>query len=310
MFIVNLVNALIGKPLGWVLRFFAGLFGGNFAVAVLLFTILINLVLIPLNIKSQKSSVQQTRIKPKLDELKKKYGDDRQKMAQAQQELYQQEGVSMSGGCLPLILRLILMMSIYGIILSPMTYLMNCPAKDIKAAAKTYDVSDKGYYELNLIKKIDSDPSKAPKLAGKIDSVDFDLFGIDLTDKPSVSQMFSEPAENWIWMIPVCAFLAQLLTGLLSARINKKVNPDAPSMMGMMLFMPLISLFIGFSLNGGVGFYWICSSLVGGAIQSGIQLWYGPFKMLSKERAKELGTRCDFEKKQLEKFAQQQETAE
>ncbi len=303
MFIVNLVNAVIGKPLGWVLRLFAGLFGGNFAVAVFLFTVLINVILIPLSIKSQKSSVQQTRIKPKLDELRKRYGDDRQKMAQAQQELYQEEGVSMSGGCLPMILRLVLMMSIYGIILSPMTYLMSCPKATVEKAAETYNVKTAGYYELNLIKEIGKDPSKAPELEKKIEKVDFDLFGIDLTKTPSVSKMFNEPGDL-IWVIPIGAFIAQLLTGLISARINKKVNPDAPSMMGMMLFMPLFSLFIGFTLTGGVGFYWICSSIVGGAIQSAIQLWYGPYKMLSKERAKELATRCDFETKQLEKFAE------
>ena len=86
---------IINKPLGYVMGFLADLFSNNFAAAVAVFTLVINLVLIPLSIKSQKSAVQQTRIKPKLDELRKKYGDDRQKMAMAQQELYKQEGVSM-----------------------------------------------------------------------------------------------------------------------------------------------------------------------------------------------------------------------
>ena len=61
---------IINIPLGWVLEFLAGIFGGNFAASVFVFTLLANLAFIPLTIKSQKSSVQQTRIKPKLDELK------------------------------------------------------------------------------------------------------------------------------------------------------------------------------------------------------------------------------------------------
>ena len=61
---------IINIPLGWVLEFLAGIFGGNFAASVFGFTLLANLAIIPLTIKSQKSSVQQTRIKPKLDELK------------------------------------------------------------------------------------------------------------------------------------------------------------------------------------------------------------------------------------------------
>ena len=102
---------IINKPLAYVLRWLAQLFGGNFAAAVFFFTLIINVVLIPLSIRSQKSSVQQTRIKPKLDDLKKRYGDNKQKYSEAMQQLYADEGVSMSGGCLPMILRLVIMMT-------------------------------------------------------------------------------------------------------------------------------------------------------------------------------------------------------
>ena len=100
--IFNILNI----PLGWILKNISALFGGNFAAAVFVFTLLVNLAMIPLSIKSQKSSVQQIRLKPKLDELKKKYGDDRNKYATETQRLYQEEGVSMSGGCLPMLIRL------------------------------------------------------------------------------------------------------------------------------------------------------------------------------------------------------------
>ena len=135
--------------------------------------------------------------------------------------------------------------------------------------------------------------------------INFNLFGIeslDLTQTPKFSFNIFGGGWQMIWLIPIGAFLAQMLTSLISTKINKINNPEAPSMMGMMLTMPLISLFIGFGLPGGVGFYWICSSLIGGLIQSGVQLWYGPNKMLARERAKELGTQCDFEAKQLDKF--------
>ena len=354
---------IINKPLGYVMGFLADLFSNNFAAAVAVFTLIINLVLIPLSIKSQKSAVQQTRIKPKLDELRKKYGDDRQKMAMAQQELYKQEGVSMSGGCLPMIIRLLLMMSIYTLIMSPLTYMSgldNAKISNItttisalnpkdadkpteKESAKLYEEVianlgwDKGNtnsVELKLVKNItgedeaksfeevlvktDYKDEKLNKLAKetydkikadveqitkdyKDNKIDFNLFGLDLTGTPDFDW---NVVEKWqpLWLIPICAFLSQILTSLISMRINKINNPDAPAMKGMMLTMPLISLFIGFGLPGGVGFYWICSSLIGGLIQSGVQLWYGPHKMLARERAKELGVQCDFETKQLNKF--------
>ena len=113
------------KPLGFILQQLSYLFNGSFAASVFVFTVVINLLMIPLSIKSQKSSVAQMRIRPKLDALKKKYGDDRQKFAIAQQELMQEEGVSMSGGCLPLLIRMPIMLGIYYVILSPLKYLTN-----------------------------------------------------------------------------------------------------------------------------------------------------------------------------------------
>lgn len=337
--IFNIINV----PLSYILKFIANLFNGNFAAAVFVFTLLINLALIPLSIKSQKSTVQQTRIKPKLDELKKRYGDDKQKYSAAMQELYQQEGVSMSGGCLPMILRLVLMMSIYWLVLSPLTYMAGAEKTTVtnvsnaisssmtelkkadedkynKINAKLSLKSSSTSNEISIVRiirddtdiiheimtdeefaKIEDDYNELKKKDEEA-NIDFNLFGIDLTSTPHFGLNFAK-YWNKIWLIPIFAFLAQMLTSVLSMFAQKKNNPDAPSMAGMMLTMPLISLFIGFGLPGGVGFYWICSSLAGGLIQFALQVLYGPYKLLSRERAKELNERCDFERKQLNKLS-------
>lgn len=340
---------IINVPLGYVMRFLANIFNNDFAAAVAIFTLLINLILIPLSIKSQKSSVQQMRIKPKMDELRKRYGDDRQKLAEAQQKLYQDEGVSMSGGCLPMLIRLLIMMSIYWLILSPLTYIARAPKEDITSVTtaisdvmKDYKENDTEKYDefskkltavgwsekssnnvdLMLTNIIRNDPDVVKEVLpadeyakiekayneiiekDKATNVNYYLFGnknLNLTQTPKFSFNIFKEAQL-LWLIPVGAFLAQMLTSLVSMKINKINNPDAPSMMGMMLTMPLISLFIGFGLPAGVGFYWICSSLIGGLIQSGVQLWYGPKKLLARERSKELLKQCDFESKQLQKF--------
>jgi len=306
---------LINKPLGWVLENIAGLFGGSFAAAVFVFTLLINLVLIPLSIKSQKSSVQQTRIKPKLDELKKRYGDDKQKYSEAMQKLYQEEGVSMSGGCLPMIFRLVLMMSIYYLIMQPLTYLMHIDAETIAEATKALGDAAAGggraaaISELKIIGAIKDGSLNIPAIANQLETINFNFFGIDLTQTPKFSfNIFND--FQAIWIMPILAFVSQILSSLLSMKMQKKLNPEAPSMAGMMLTMPLISLFIGFSLPGGVAFYWACSSLIGGLIQVGVQNFYGPHKMLSRERAKELIKQCDFEAGQIKKIssAQTEET--
>ena len=293
--------SFINKPFGWILEYIAGLVGGNFAASIFLFTLLINLILIPLSIKSQKSTVQQTRIKPKLDELKKRYGDDKQRYNAEMQKLYQEENVSMSGGCLPLILRLIFMMSIYWIILSPLTYLMHIDKNVISEAVKTLGTTAKSGSELAVIDAVRNGTIDSPAIAKALESINFEFFGINLTQTPNFSFNIFNDFQT-IWIMPIIAFGAQILSSLLSMAMQKKINPDAPSMNSMLLMMPLISLFIGFSLPGGVTFYWACSSLIGGLIQTGIQFYYGPHKMLARERIKELKKQSAFEEGQIKKL--------
>ncbi|MBO5852389.1 MAG: YidC/Oxa1 family membrane protein insertase, partial [Clostridia bacterium] len=279
---------IINIPLSYILNFFAGILGNSFAAAVFVFTVFINLALIPLTIKSQKASVGQMRIKPKLDELKKKYGDDKQRYSQEMQKLYQEENISMGGGCLPLLIRLPIMFSIYYLITQPLTYLMKVPADVINRVSEALSLQQGSYTrELTIIEAVTKDKTVSPEIAEVIGDINFKLFGLDLTQTPKFHINIIENFD-WIWLIPIGAFAAQMLTSLISVKIQKKINPDAPSMSGMLLTMPLISLFIGFTVPAGVGFYWACSSLIGGLLQSGIQYYYGPQKMLANERAKEI----------------------
>ncbi len=335
--------SFINIPFGYALRFLADFFGGNFAASVLLFTLLIDLILIPLTIKGQKSSVAQLRIKPKLDELKKRFGDDKQKMATAQQKLYQDEGVSMAGGCLPMIIRLVILLAIYSLIQSPITYMADVKESKVdnvittvQAGMQTLKNSDKeedikkyneientynvmrasSTFQLPIVKVVEKDglieellsekefnkiKDDYNEIKEKNKEVDYNLFGIDLTDVPSFNiDIFNKFQRNWF--MPIIAFLSQMLMSYVSMVINKINNPDAPQMKGMMLTMPLISLFFGFTLPCGVCFYWICSSIIGGIIQAGVQVFYGPKKVLARNRAKELIKECNFEATQLQKF--------
>ncbi len=256
---MNFIFDLINVPLSWVLNFIATLLGGSFAGAIAIFTLFVNLCTVPLSIKSQKSSVAQLRIKPKMEEIKKKYGDDKQKYNAEMQKLYQEENISMGGGCLPMIIRMIFMLSVYRLVTQPENY------KYINA-----------------------------------DIMNYKMFGLDLTVTPNFGFNFVE-AWQPIWLIPIGAFVVQMLTSIVSMKTQKKLNPDAPSMAGMMLTMPLITLFIGFTVPGAVGFYWLCSGLIGSVVQLAVQNFYGPQKMLAKERAGSIVRVYQEEKKYIEK---------
>jgi YidC/Oxa1 family membrane protein insertase len=290
------------KPLGWVLQQFSYLFNGNFAAAVFTFTLVINLLLIPLNIKTQKSSMAQMRIKPKLDELKKKYGDDRQKYSIEMQKLYQEENISMSGGCLPMLVRFPIMIGIYQVVLKPLTYIVGISKEAISAAQQSLGITGTNQYliQTEIISKINKNPAGYEEIAEKLNNVNFNFLGIDLTSKPEFNiDVINNFELNWL--IPVMAFAAAMLTSIVSLYIQKKSNPDAPNMTGMMLTMPLISLFIGFTVSSAAGFYWACSSLISGGIQTVIQTCYGPNKMIANEQTKELYERFKKEKAIKEK---------
>ena len=106
-------DVLIVRPIINLLLVFYRFLGRETIVAVSLLTLLFRLALSPLLVKQQKAARKQKDLKPKLDKLQEKYKDDREKLAQAQMELYQKEGLNPVGGCLPVLLQLPLMIGLY-----------------------------------------------------------------------------------------------------------------------------------------------------------------------------------------------------
>lgn len=298
-----------------ILKLFLTITNNHYALSIFLFTLAVNIILIPLSIKSQKSAVSQLKIKPKLDELKKKCGDDKQKYNQGMQQIYRENNVSMGGGCLPMIVRLVLVMSVYWLVLSPLTYSnANIAAKDINAVKDV--VGSSSYSEIEIIKVANTDFNELSledqaKYAGVkenlenikkgADETDFTFFGIDLTQKPSFTMKFSElqPGQLKLWIIPILSFMAAMLSSIYSIIHQKRTNPDAPRMTGMMLFMPLFSLWIAFNAPCGLGFYWACSSLIGMFIQMYTNKFFGPARIIAKEQAKFIVKRATEEQKYL-----------
>ncbi len=301
--VFNIINQYV---FSYVLRFFTGLTGGSFAAGIFLFTLVINIVLIPLSIKSQKASVQQIKLKPKMDELKKKCGDDRQKYQAATSKLYQEENVSLGGGCLPSIIRLLLIMCVYYLVISPVTYLApQIPTETLNNAKIAADAQQNYRAELIVIEKALDGTTKDESLAAVaegIRDIDFNLFGkLDLTKTPKFSLNFSHVTKDdlILWIIPFLSFACAMFSSVISLLQQKRVNPGAPNMAGMMLTMPILSLVIAFSAPAGLGFYWACSSLIGGLIQAGVQELHGPYKMIAKEQAKALMAQSAKEQKLL-----------
>ncbi len=132
---MNFLFGLFATPLGYVLHWVYSLIP-NYLVAIFVFTLLINIVLFPLGLSSQKNAAERARLAPRLERLQKKYGADQRKMAEKQQQLYEKEGVKMTGGCLPSILRMLVLFSVIAVIYKPLTYVKLMDAEQVAICAE------------------------------------------------------------------------------------------------------------------------------------------------------------------------------
>ncbi len=312
--------SFLAKPLGFVLRWIYTLLPNYFA-ALFLFTLLIRLVMFPLNIKTQKSAADRARLAPRLERIQKKYANDRQKLMEKQQALYEKEGVSMTGGCLPSIVQMLVLFSVIAVIYKPLTFIKQVPDADVNACTTavveamkedgTWDddkknssnFSEKSYYrEMNLMEKVDKYEDKilaALVKGGKTeqqaaDTVavlketrdQFSVFNVSLLQQPSYSGI----KPNWLWIIAILSGLTALFTSLLSMHYNKASMPEqtqpggcSPNM--MLYMMPVMSLIISFGVPAGVAVYWIFSNLLALVQTVVLNTMYNPAKIRAQAEA-------------------------
>jgi YidC/Oxa1 family membrane protein insertase len=107
---------VISAPLFWLLAFIHR-WVGNWGWAIILLTILIKLAFYPLSAASYKSMAHMKKMQPKLQALKERYGDDKQKLNQAMMELYKTEKINPLGGCLPILIQIPVFIALYWVLL-------------------------------------------------------------------------------------------------------------------------------------------------------------------------------------------------
>lgn len=113
---------ILAKPLGYLLTLIYNL-TNNYGISILIFTVLVMICLYPFYAKQIKSSMKMSEFQPKMKEIQQKYAKDKELMNQKLMELYQKEGVSMYGGCLPAVVQMIVLMSFFALLRNPMAYM-------------------------------------------------------------------------------------------------------------------------------------------------------------------------------------------
>ena len=261
-------------------------------MALILFSLIVKLVLLPMSIKGKKSMLKMSRLAPMAKALEEKYGDDKQKYQVALSQLYKDEGVSMGGGCLWSFIPLLIMLPLYYVIREPITYMMH-NSRSIAAAVVAYiqasgvELGGNAYYaQLSAAGHLGEflDELKAlPILEGaKLREISFSFIGIDLASIPTF-QFWKWENPTWsqigLFLIPLFSGGFQMLSMFISQKMNNKVATNADGEQDeaaaktanqtnttMMLMMPLMSLWIGYSMPAAISIYWIAQAVFG-AIQ-------------------------------------------
>lgn len=279
----------ITRPLGTIISWIYNVVE-NYGLAIILFTIIVKLIILPLQIKSQKAMKKQQKIQPIIAELQKKYANDQQKLQTEMMKVYKENNVSMTGGCLPLLIQMPILFGLYKVIQSPLTYIKGIDfsnlaiidsVKQIVAemtekfpdvignlANSTVEQLTK-HYQIQLTTWSD--------LLGKTAElgwdVNFNFLGLDLSKVPSASIApimagdFSNMSTVLLILIPAFAVLTTWLSmkqtqNSSASQNNSSANDTAQSMSkSMTMMMPIMTGFFTFTLPSGIGIYWIISSI-------------------------------------------------
>ena len=271
----------IATPFGWLMRQFYEL-TGNFGLAVILFSLAVTIVLLPFMAKSKKGMMRMTRLQPKLMELQKKHEGNQQKLNEEIAKLYRQEKASPMGGCLWSLLPFPILLALYRAVIRPLTIVMGVPDELLaEGGALLNRLNELGFalpegansYSAQIYQSefITANFDQFAGISDKLIPMDFNFLGLNLAATPNWHfWAFDFSAGVWpvigLFLIPIISTALSYLSMYISQKVNATTatTAQAQSTNKMMLWMmPLMSLWLGFTLPAAMGIYWIMNSITG-----------------------------------------------
>lgn len=261
----------IGSIFGYILWGIYFVFQ-NFGVAIILFTLLSRAALFPSSIKQQKSMAKNASLQAKQKEIREKYANNKAKQNEEIQKLYEREGVSPMGGCTSSLIPMFIMLGIYYSVVRPLSNVIHLSTQAIQKVNMIPGVcisQNSIYSEMNALKAFASpgniDLLKAQGFdPGNLDSIHhiakgFNFLGLDLLSIPKETGFTS-----WIIIIPILCLVTSLGSQILTMRMQgNPMQGQQGCTKYIMFLLPLITVYISYIVPGAVGFYWVCSTVIG-----------------------------------------------
>ena len=327
---MSTIGYYICVPFAWLVRLFYNL-TNSYGVALILFTLVIKLIMLPFQMKSKKSMMRMSRVSGQMQELQKRYAKNQAKLQEEMQKLYEEEGVNPMSGCLWSLIPFPILIALYSIIRQPITHFMMLSkdvlqtvvqsAADAGVNLTNIVMMDKAtgtpalkdglyqlasYGQINLVKAVQEMGLSTPE--GWFD-MNYNFLGLDLTATPweYVNNFTFTWAVIGVILIPILAGLSQFVF----SKLTMKTQPQADagggaSMKSMMYMMPLMSVYIAFIMPAALGVYWIAQSVFS-LIQEAILNKTFSAKLSEEEEARFQARQADRQRRMEEARVQEQQ---
>ena len=311
-------------PFSWLLQLFYDL-TGSYGFALILFAVVVKLILFPFSLKGKKSMIQMNMLQGKMQQIQRKYANDKQRQNLEIQKLYEKEKVNPMGGCLWSLLPIFILLPLYAIIRQPMKYMMGLDETQITTlidvlnqyATTAIDPSKNVYYQLIasnvLFENFDAvvaNPAVAA-FADNLKQLDFSFLGLALSTVPTW-KIWAGPF-NWntigTFLIPIVSACTGLLFSIISMRTNQlnKNQPESDQAKStsrtMMIMSPVISLWVGYSMPAAMSIYWVSNNV----LSLGQELLAG--RLLKKDYEAAAAARAEQERLEKEEEKQRRREA-
>lgn len=264
---------------GYVLNFIYNIVG-NYGWAIILFTVLIKVILLPLSYKQQKTMKKSTKLQQEVKNIQFKYKNDPQKMNQEIMSLYKTEKMSPFSGCLTSIIQIILLLSVFYLVRSPLTFMRKVPTETLNTYIAQMKEEEKEvsnvYPEIDIIREKGNENEEV--------KVNMDFLGLDLSAIPQ------QDMQDWkVYIIPVLYIVSsfisiKLTTSMQKQQTKKKTdiiditepkegeeapkepenNVDMSAQTGKMMtwLMPIMAISIAFVAPLGLALYWLVNNIL------------------------------------------------
>lgn len=290
------IPAFFANILGVVLNIIYNVVG-NYGIAIIIFSVLIKLIMVPTSIKQQKNMKKSLKIQEKMKEIQAKYKNNPQKLNEETMELYKKENMSPFSGCSSLIVNMIVIFSVFFIVSSPLTYMKKVNSEIIDKYTKIIQeyklVENTSYAEINLIREIENiralrntisdeqkEDTKTDLLEIKDEELDqlkinMEFLGLDLSQVPTKS-------KDWkAYIIPILYVVVSILSLKITnptqspknqptenkdekalAKNEEDFDPMDQMNKNMNLMFPIMYIMIAIVAPLGLALYWLTNSLL------------------------------------------------